>query len=120
MPMSEKMAGWHKDCTLWPGTKPVCCAPVLLSRMKMGVRWKPFSAATFLNRLRGGLAMAGLLTVVARTARADDGKVLNIYHWSDYVGDDTIANRPGRHEPKSSWAPGDISPQGRLFPRRDE
>ncbi|MCW5235715.1 hypothetical protein D5047_05145 [Verminephrobacter eiseniae] len=60
--------------------------------MKMGGRWKPFSAATFLNRLLGGLAMAGLLTVVASTARADDGKVSNIYHWSDYIGDDTIAN----------------------------
>ncbi|MCW5233681.1 hypothetical protein D8B34_08725 [Verminephrobacter eiseniae] len=62
--------------------------------MKMGVRLKPCSAATFLNRLLGGLAMAGLLTVVASTARADDGKVLNIYNRSDCVGDDTIAHCP--------------------------
>ncbi|WP_265300872.1 hypothetical protein [Verminephrobacter eiseniae] len=45
-----------------------------------------------MNRLLGGLAMAGLLTVVASTARADDGKVLNIYNGSDDVGDDTIAH----------------------------
>ncbi|WP_265306188.1 hypothetical protein [Verminephrobacter eiseniae] len=47
-----------------------------------------------MNRLLGGLAMAGLLTVVASTARADDGKVLNIYNRSDCVGDDTIAHCP--------------------------
>lgn len=60
--------------------------------MKMGVRLKPCSAATFLNRLLGGLAMAGLLTVVVSTARADDGKVLNLYNGSDDVGDGTIAH----------------------------
>src|SRR6218665_3108339 len=95
MRMSEKMAGWHKDCPLWPGAKPGCCALVLLFRMKMGgVRWRRCAAATFWSAVLGGLAMAGLLPVVASTARADDGKVLNIYNRSDCVGDDTIAHCP--------------------------
>jgi putrescine transport system substrate-binding protein len=43
-------------------------------------------------------AIAGLLTVVslalagAGVARAAEEKILNIYNWSDYIGDDTIAN----------------------------
>ena len=28
----------------------------------------------------------------AQTALADEEKVLNIYNWSDYIGEDTIAN----------------------------
>jgi putrescine transport system substrate-binding protein len=41
------------------------------------------------------LALAGAcaLTLLAGTARAqDEEKVLNIYNWSDYIGDDTIKN----------------------------
>ncbi len=51
---------------------------------------------TDLKTLRG--AVAGLLACVSLTlasagiAHAAEDKVLNIYNWSDYIGDDTIAN----------------------------
>ncbi|HEV2674829.1 MAG TPA: polyamine ABC transporter substrate-binding protein [Aliidongia sp.] len=32
------------------------------------------------------------IVAMAGPARAEDGKVLNIYNWSDYIGTDTIAN----------------------------
>ena len=39
------------------------------------------------------LASAFALTLLAGTARAqEEEKVLNIYNWSDYIADDTIAN----------------------------
>jgi putrescine transport system substrate-binding protein len=38
-----------------------------------------------------GLVLAGL-AALAPLAHADEDKVLNIYNWSDYVGDDTIKN----------------------------
>lgn len=38
-----------------------------------------------------GLMLAGL-TALAPVAHADEEKVVNIYNWSDYVGDDTIKN----------------------------
>jgi putrescine transport system substrate-binding protein len=41
--------------------------------------------------LLGRLALACALLAVA-TARAEEEKVLNIYNWSDYIADDTIAN----------------------------
>ena len=36
--------------------------------------------------------MAGLMTFTAGSAMADEDKVLNIYNWSDYIADDTLAN----------------------------
>ena len=44
------------------------------------------------SKLLGGLAFAGLLACAASPAMADEEKVLNIYNWSDYIGEDTIAN----------------------------
>lgn len=41
---------------------------------------------------RVGLMVAGLAAALALPAHADEEKVLNIYNWSDYVGDDTIRN----------------------------
>jgi putrescine transport system substrate-binding protein len=37
------------------------------------------------------LVLACALLAVA-TARAEEEKVLNVYNWSDYIADDTIAN----------------------------
>ena len=36
--------------------------------------------------------MAGLMTFAAGSAFAEEEKVLNIYNWSDYIAEDTIAN----------------------------
>jgi putrescine transport system substrate-binding protein len=44
-----------------------------------------------LRGLLGALAL-GLAASVATPALADEEKVLNIYNWSDYIADDTIAN----------------------------
>jgi putrescine transport system substrate-binding protein len=44
------------------------------------------------TKLLGGLAVAGLMTFTAGSAMADEEKVLNIYNWSDYIAEDTIAN----------------------------
>jgi putrescine transport system substrate-binding protein len=50
------------------------------------------------NKKKARGALASLLAVGALTAgmagmaRADEEKVLNIYNWSDYIGEDTIAN----------------------------
>lgn len=51
-----------------------------------------FSSAKWVSKLLGGLAVAGLMTFAAGAAHADEEKVLNIYNWSDYIADDTIAN----------------------------
>ncbi len=45
-----------------------------------------------MGKLMAGLALAGSLTLAASSALAQEEKVLNIYNWSDYIGDDTIAN----------------------------
>ena len=50
------------------------------------------SGKKWVSKLLGGLAVAGLMTFVAGAAHADEEKVLNIYNWSDYIADDTIAN----------------------------
>ncbi len=50
------------------------------------------SSLKWVSRLLGGMAVAGLMTFVATAALADEEKVLNIYNWSDYIADDTIAN----------------------------
>ncbi|MBC7858935.1 MAG: polyamine ABC transporter substrate-binding protein [Burkholderiaceae bacterium] len=50
--------------------------------------WQARAAARF-GRAVAGLAAA---TALAMPAHAAEEKVLNIYNWSDYVGDDTIKN----------------------------
>jgi putrescine transport system substrate-binding protein len=49
-----------------------------------------------LNTARGAiaclLAALSLALASAGSARAAEEKILNIYNWSDYIGDDTIAN----------------------------
>ena len=39
-----------------------------------------------------GSVLAGAALAAASLAHADEPKVLNIYNWSDYIADDTIAN----------------------------
>ena len=51
-----------------------------------------FSGVNWVSQLLGGLAVAGLMTFAAGSAFADEEKVLNIYNWSDYIAEDTIAN----------------------------
>ena len=51
-----------------------------------------FSSMQLVSRLLGGLAVAGLMGFAAGSALADEEKVLNIYNWSDYIAEDTIAN----------------------------
>ena len=51
-----------------------------------------FFGIKLVSKLLGGLAFAGLLTCAVSPAVADEEKVLNIYNWSDYIGEDTIAN----------------------------
>jgi putrescine transport system substrate-binding protein len=50
------------------------------------------SGKKLVSKLLGSLALAGLMTFAAVAAHADEEKVLNIYNWSDYIADDTIAN----------------------------
>ena len=50
------------------------------------------SRIKLVSKLLGGLAVAGLMTFAAGSALADEEKVLNIYNWSDYIAEDTIAN----------------------------
>jgi putrescine transport system substrate-binding protein len=38
------------------------------------------------------LALGSLMAITAAPVRAADDKVLNIYNWSDYIAEDTIAN----------------------------
>ena len=45
-----------------------------------------------MGKLMTGLALAGVLTVAATSALAQEEKVLNIYNWSDYIAEDTIQN----------------------------
>jgi putrescine transport system substrate-binding protein len=45
-----------------------------------------------LSRLMFGLLALGALAGTAANVQAADEKVLNIYNWSDYIGEDTIAN----------------------------
>ncbi len=50
------------------------------------------SKAKWMSRLLSGMFVAGLLTLGATVASAQEEKVLNIYNWSDYIAEDTIAN----------------------------
>lgn len=45
-----------------------------------------------MNIKQFGLAVAAGALLVVTAAQAAEPKVLNIYNWSDYIGDDTIAN----------------------------
>jgi len=45
----------------------------------------------WLKRSLGAVAAAGLLVLGASAAMAEEEKILNIYNWSDYIGDNTIA-----------------------------
>jgi putrescine transport system substrate-binding protein len=51
-----------------------------------------FPSKKLVSKLLGGLAVAGLMTFAAGSAMADEEKVLNIYNWSDYIAEDTVAN----------------------------
>lgn len=48
--------------------------------------------STLMGKLLSSLAVTGLMTFAATSALAQEEKVLNIYNWSDYIGDNTIAN----------------------------
>lgn len=50
------------------------------------------SGTKWMSKLLGGLALAGLMSFAATSAVAQEEKVLNIYNWSDYIAEDTIAN----------------------------
>jgi putrescine transport system substrate-binding protein len=50
------------------------------------------SGIQWMSKLLGGLAVAGLMSFAASSAIAQEEKVLNIYNWSDYIAEDTIAN----------------------------
>ena len=54
--------------------------------MQLGLKKRGF------HRLMYGLLAVGALAGVAANVQAADDKVLNIYNWSDYIGEDTIAN----------------------------
>ena len=51
-----------------------------------------FSGMKLMSKLLSGLAVAGLMSFAAGSAMAEEDKVLNIYNWSDYIAEDTIAN----------------------------
>jgi len=50
------------------------------------------SSIKWVSKLLGGLAVAGLMGFGVTPASADEEKILNIYNWSDYIAEDTIAN----------------------------
>lgn len=51
-----------------------------------------FTSNRFIGKLLSGLAVAGLMSFAAGTAVAQEEKILNIYNWSDYIAEDTLAN----------------------------
>jgi putrescine transport system substrate-binding protein len=51
----------------------------------------PRMSCSFSRHPVGFVAIVALLSLGA-TARAEEEKVLNVYNWSDYIADDTIAN----------------------------
>src|SRR5439155_22319791 len=65
----------------WP-PRPVL---PILSSTEFNAMIKKTAAST-------ALALALALAAAAGTAAAAEEKVLNIYNWSDYIADDTIAN----------------------------
>ncbi|WP_409997569.1 polyamine ABC transporter substrate-binding protein [Curvibacter sp. APW13] len=50
------------------------------------------TGSKWLGKLMRALAVAGVASVAAVGAMAQEEKVLNIYNWSDYIAEDTIAN----------------------------
>ena len=44
------------------------------------------------RRLAGAALLVAAAVAAAPAPAADDAKVLNVYNWSDYIGDDTIRN----------------------------
>jgi putrescine transport system substrate-binding protein len=53
---------------------------------------KTNSGKHLVGKLLGCLAVAGWMTLGASPASAQEEKVLNIYNWSDYIAEDTLAN----------------------------
>lgn len=51
-----------------------------------------FTSKRFIGKLLSGLAVAGLMSFAAGSAVAQEEKILNIYNWSDYIAEDTLAN----------------------------
>jgi len=45
-----------------------------------------------IKRLFSGLTVAGVISFAAGAVVAQEEKILNIYNWSDYIAEDTIAN----------------------------
>lgn len=50
------------------------------------------SGSKWRGKLVRAMAVAGLATIVATGAIAQEEKVLNVYNWSDYIAEDTIQN----------------------------
>lgn len=50
------------------------------------------TGSKWLGKLMRSMALAGLATMAATGAWAQEEKVLNIYNWSDYIAEDTIQN----------------------------
>jgi putrescine transport system substrate-binding protein len=48
--------------------------------------------SSLMNKLFGSLAVAGLLSIAATSAMAQEEKILNVYNWSDYIAEDTLVN----------------------------
>ena len=61
---------------------------VRFQEINVGNIFKKFGASAVF----ASLSLAGILAGVASPAAAQEEKILNIYNWSDYIGDDTIAN----------------------------
>jgi putrescine transport system substrate-binding protein len=61
---------------------------VRFQEINVGNIFKKFGASAVF----ASLSLAGMLAGVASPAVAQEEKILNIYNWSDYIGDDTIAN----------------------------
>jgi putrescine transport system substrate-binding protein len=47
---------------------------------------------SLIARLLGSVAIAGAMSFASTSSMAQEEKVLNIYNWSDYIADDTLAN----------------------------
>ncbi len=53
---------------------------------------KKLIAGKTFSKFFNSLAVAGVIALATTGAVAQEEKVLNIYNWSDYIGDDTLAN----------------------------
>lgn len=51
-----------------------------------------FTSKRFIGKLFSSLAVAGMISFAAGSAVAQEEKILNIYNWSDYIAEDTLAN----------------------------